>query len=101
MCACADHRLPSVLTPAPQLNHALNASSTTFLAPHSAYRNSASPSRFASNPRSSSPTSEYLLVVGIFQADTRRTFLSWLHFAVVLGGLAVGLLNFSDDKVGG
>jgi hypothetical protein len=29
----------------------------------------------------------------------RRTFLSWLHFAVVLGGLAVGLLNFGD-KVG-
>ncbi|EAL23202.1 hypothetical protein CNBA5460 [Cryptococcus deneoformans B-3501A] len=28
-----------------------------------------------------------------------RTFLSWLHFAVVLGGLAVGLLNFGD-KVG-
>ncbi|EKD04435.1 hypothetical protein A1Q2_01211 [Trichosporon asahii var. asahii CBS 8904] len=25
-----------------------------------------------------------------------RTFLSWLHFAVVLGGLAVGLLNFGD-----
>lgn len=32
-------------------------------------------------------------------ADQRRTFLSWLHFAVVLGGLAVGLLNFGD-KVG-
>lgn len=30
---------------------------------------------------------------------TNRTFLSWLHFAVVLGGLAVGLLNFGD-KVG-
>ncbi|BEI83776.1 hypothetical protein CcaverHIS002_0403800 [Cutaneotrichosporon cavernicola] len=29
-----------------------------------------------------------------------RTFLSWLHFAVVLGGLAVGLLNFGTDKVG-
>ncbi|ORY23270.1 hypothetical protein BCR39DRAFT_549636 [Naematelia encephala] len=28
-----------------------------------------------------------------------RTFLSWLHFSVVLGGLAVGLLNFGD-KVG-
>ena len=25
-----------------------------------------------------------------------RTFLSWLHFTVVLGGLAVGLLNFGD-----
>ena len=25
-----------------------------------------------------------------------RTFLSWLHFTVVLGGLAVGLLNFCD-----
>jgi uncharacterized membrane protein YidH (DUF202 family) len=32
-------------------------------------------------------------------ADPRRTFLSWLHFAVVLGGLAVGLLNFGD-KIG-
>lgn len=28
--------------------------------------------------------------------ENRRTFLSWLHFAVVLGGLAVGLLNFGD-----
>jgi uncharacterized membrane protein YidH (DUF202 family) len=25
-----------------------------------------------------------------------RTFLSWLHFTVILGGLAVGLLNFGD-----
>ena len=29
----------------------------------------------------------------------RRTFLSWLHFAVVLGGLAVGLLNFGGTSV--
>lgn len=25
-----------------------------------------------------------------------RTFLSWLNFTVVLGGLSVGLLNFGD-----
>ncbi|KAJ3196342.1 vacuolar transporter chaperone [Irineochytrium annulatum] len=25
-----------------------------------------------------------------------RTFLSWLHFSIVLGGLALGLLNFGD-----
>ncbi|RUP46902.1 hypothetical protein BC936DRAFT_146390 [Jimgerdemannia flammicorona] len=25
-----------------------------------------------------------------------RTFLSWLQFAVVMGGLAIGLLNFGD-----
>ncbi|KAK9729289.1 hypothetical protein K7432_000437 [Basidiobolus ranarum] len=25
-----------------------------------------------------------------------RTFLSWLHFTIVLGGLALGLLNFGD-----
>ncbi|OLL22899.1 Vacuolar transporter chaperone 1 [Neolecta irregularis DAH-3] len=25
-----------------------------------------------------------------------RTFLSWLNFSVVLGGLAIGLLNFGD-----
>ncbi|RIA88956.1 putative VTC1-protein controls Sec18p/NSF-dependent priming of snares and [Glomus cerebriforme] len=25
-----------------------------------------------------------------------RTFLSWLHFTVVLGGLAIALLNFGD-----
>ena len=25
-----------------------------------------------------------------------RTFLSWLNFSVILGGLAVGLLNFGD-----
>lgn len=29
-----------------------------------------------------------------------RTFLSWLHFTVVLGGLAVGLLNFGDKVLG-
>ena len=34
-------------------------------------------------------------------AKTRRTgtFLSWLNFTVILGGLAVGLLNFGD-KIG-
>jgi hypothetical protein len=26
-----------------------------------------------------------------------RTFLSWLHFCIVLGGLALGLLNFGDN----
>jgi uncharacterized membrane protein YidH (DUF202 family) len=26
-----------------------------------------------------------------------RTFLSWVHFAVVLGSLALGLLNFGDE----
>ncbi|ORY05427.1 SPX-domain-containing protein [Basidiobolus meristosporus CBS 931.73] len=26
-----------------------------------------------------------------------RTFLSWLHFTIVLGGLALGLLNFGDS----
>lgn len=25
-----------------------------------------------------------------------RTFLSWLHFTIVLGGLSVGLMNFGD-----
>jgi SPX domain protein involved in polyphosphate accumulation len=29
-----------------------------------------------------------------------RTFLSWLHFCIVLGGLALGLLNFGSDTVG-
>ncbi|KAL9098957.1 MAG: hypothetical protein Q9163_005476 [Psora crenata] len=29
-----------------------------------------------------------------------RTFLSWLNFAVLLGGLGVGLLNFGRDNVG-
>ncbi|VDB90124.1 unnamed protein product [Peniophora sp. CBMAI 1063] len=28
-----------------------------------------------------------------------RTFLSWLHFTILLGGLSVGLLNFGD-KIG-
>jgi uncharacterized membrane protein YidH (DUF202 family) len=26
-----------------------------------------------------------------------RTFLHWLHFTILLGGLAIGLLNFSDN----
>ena len=29
-----------------------------------------------------------------------RTFLSWLNFTVILGGLAVGLLNFNQDRAG-
>ena len=29
-----------------------------------------------------------------------RTFLSWMNFSVLLGTLAVGLLNFSHDKTG-
>ena len=29
-----------------------------------------------------------------------RTFLSWMNFSVLLGTLAVGLLNFSHDKIG-
>jgi uncharacterized membrane protein YidH (DUF202 family) len=29
-----------------------------------------------------------------------RTFLSWIQFGVVIAGLAVGLLNFSDSDVG-
>lgn len=29
-----------------------------------------------------------------------RTFLSWLNFSILLGGLAIGLLNFSHDKPG-
>lgn len=29
-----------------------------------------------------------------------RTFLSYLNFTVILGGLAVGLLNFGHDNVG-
>ena len=29
-----------------------------------------------------------------------RTFLSWLNFSVLLGGLAIGLLNFSNTKAG-
>lgn len=28
-----------------------------------------------------------------------RTFLSWLHFCIVLGGLALGLLNFGTDRI--
>ncbi|KAI9608875.1 hypothetical protein H4Q26_005066 [Puccinia striiformis f. sp. tritici PST-130] len=35
------------------------------------------------------------LVSEVFFAN-ERTFLSWLNFTVVLGGLAVGLLNFGD-----
>ncbi|KAI9140099.1 hypothetical protein BKA69DRAFT_586163 [Paraphysoderma sedebokerense] len=29
-----------------------------------------------------------------------RTFLSWLHFVIILGGLALGLLNFSNNQTG-
>lgn len=28
-----------------------------------------------------------------------RTFLSWLNFTVILGGLSIGLLNFGSDNV--
>lgn len=38
-----------------------------------------------------------LTLVGpqVFFAN-ERTLLSWLNFSVVLGGLAIGLLNFGD-----
>ncbi|KAI9598964.1 VTC domain-containing protein [Syncephalis fuscata] len=53
--------------------------------------------------RSRSPTHKRVAVPvrvepKVFFAN-ERTFLSWVHFAVVLGGLALGLLNFGD-KVG-
>ncbi|KAK4049398.1 GTPase regulator Nrf1 [Microbotryomycetes sp. JL201] len=35
-------------------------------------------------------------LAGLVFFANERTFLSWLNFTVVLGGLAVGLLNFGD-----
>lgn len=35
-------------------------------------------------------------LLGLKYDGSERTFLSWLNFTVVLGGLAVGLLNFGD-----
>ncbi|KAF9513255.1 hypothetical protein BS47DRAFT_1344503 [Hydnum rufescens UP504] len=43
-------------------------------------------------------TAQKRIALALFFAN-ERTFLSWLHFTVVLGGLSVGLLNFGD-KVG-
>lgn len=40
--------------------------------------------------------SQLCLKLCLFDAPSERTFLSWLNFTVVLGGLAVGLLNFGD-----
>lgn len=37
---------------------------------------------------------------GVVFFANERTFLSWLQFTVVLGGLAIGLLNFNTDRVG-
>lgn len=59
---------------------------------------------FANEPRTTprQPQKRIALPVRIepkvFFAN-ERTFLSWLHFCIVLGGLALGLLNFGD-KVG-
>jgi len=45
------------------------------------------------------PLARYLLLMAVFFAN-ERTFLSWLNFTVVLGGLAIGLLNFNTDRTG-
>ncbi|KAG7004593.1 hypothetical protein G7Y79_00024g055430 [Physcia stellaris] len=51
----------------------------------------------------SAPTKKIALPVRVepkvFFAN-ERTFLSWMNFAVILGTLSVGLLNFSHDNVG-
>lgn len=40
-----------------------------------------------------------VVLTSVFFAN-ERTFLSWLQFTVVLGGLAIGLLNFNTDRTG-
>jgi hypothetical protein len=52
------------------------------------------PARF-SLPTRGTPLLSFHL--GSISSELHRTFLSWLHFTVVLGGLAVGLLNFGDN----
>jgi len=56
--------------------------------------NRAFPARFSSQTRGTPRPSFHL---GSISSELYRTFLSWLHFTVVLGGLAVGLLNFGDN----
>ena len=56
--------------------------------------NRAFPARFSSQTRGTPLLSLHLSSTSL---DLYRTFLSWLHFTVVLGGLAVGLLNFGDS----
>ena len=56
--------------------------------------NRAFPARFSSQTRGTPHLSFHL---GSISSELYRTFLSWLHFTVVLGGLAVGLLNFGDN----
>ena len=53
--------------------------------------------RFPPTPQPSALPPE--LTGAVFFAN-ERTFLSWLQFTVVLGGLAIGLLNFNQDREG-
>jgi hypothetical protein len=59
--------------------------------------------RLSNRPPSSRRTKRYHLhqlpLIKVFFAN-ERTFLSWLNFTVVLGGLAIGLLNFNTDRTG-
>ena len=58
------------------------------------------PSRPSRTKRCISPTLNNPADRGIVFFANERTFLSWLQFTVVLGGLAIGLLNFNTDRAG-
>lgn len=78
------------LHPPCQANHSYKQRQVHFPLPHSY------PSQALTNPpkgkRIALPTR---VEPKVFFAN-ERTFLSWLNFTVILGGLAIGLLNFGD-----
>jgi uncharacterized membrane protein YidH (DUF202 family) len=50
-------------------------------------------------PSATTPTPFIRVEPKVFFAN-ERTFLSWLNFTVMLGGLSLGLLNFKNDSIG-
>ncbi|KAI8137080.1 SPX-domain-containing protein [Fennellomyces sp. T-0311] len=75
-------RKKSILSPA-GLRHLFKKSKTTF------HRNNERTARVAAVSAKPPPVKTYFA--------NERTFLAWLQFTLLLGGLAIGLLNFSDN----
>ncbi|KAI9261592.1 VTC domain-containing protein [Phascolomyces articulosus] len=80
----------SILSPA-GLRHLFKKSKTTFRRRDSSSQSKDSPraARLAAANAKPPPVKTYFA--------NERTFLAWLQFTLLLGGLAIGLLNFSDQ----
>ncbi|KAI7860151.1 VTC domain-containing protein [Circinella umbellata] len=83
----AKKRKDSILSPA-GLRYLFKKSKTTFKR-NDQQKDSARAARLAAAAAKPPPVKTYFA--------NERTFLAWLQFTLLLGGLAIGLLNFSDE----